>query len=217
MNSWNTFASSPILHILTTTLSLRVMVVKTRTYHFIFRDKMLHIFINLNFTIMPKFVNIVVSEEPRDKFFAESANASINGSSPFTHGIRCRVTGVDACQTQIDGVVTNDSPIKLVLRTNIGDISAPMLVRRKLDADGNHIVPAGTFNVAVMNWLTANPSASNEDFRNWILSTCENHELVVNRRDYAGIASDGRRYPASLVEFNIVEVPQETTPASTTA
>lgn len=170
---------------------------------------------------MSKFTNIVVTEATRvNQFFNESASVSLNGASPFVSGAILSVTGVAVCQTQIDGTTNDDSPLKLVITTTIGDINVPMLVRVKLDADGNHIVPSGTFNVAVRNWIANNPTASNRQFADWLVeqTTGANRNLVVNRRPYAGIARDGRRYPASLVEFNFVNsTPSETTPAPASA
>lgn len=168
---------------------------------------------------MSKFTNRQVTDQTRvTNFFSENASTTLNGSSPFVDGVTLSVTGVVACQTEIDGAIPNNSPIKLVITTTIGDISVPMLVRRRLDADGNHIVPSGTFNNAVTRWIAENPSATNQQFADWITAstTGANRRLIVRRRPYAGIASDGRRYPASLVEFNFVDSPSAPAPADST-
>lgn len=168
---------------------------------------------------MSKFTNRQVTDQTQvTNFFSENASTTLNGSSPFVDGVTLSVTGVVACQTEIDGAIPNNSPIKLVITTTIGDISVPMLVRRRLDADGNHIVPSGTFNNAVTRWIAENPSATNQQFADWITAstTGANRRLIVRRKPYAGIASDGRRYPASLVEFNFVDSPSAPAPAGST-
>lgn len=146
--------------------------------------------------------NVRVSDERTTEFRQQSISSLTQSSSPFIKDAVINLTGYYIAQTSFNGKIDNDSPFKLVFTTSVGDISFSMLLRNKIDVDGNDITPDGTFNDWVRQYIIDNPNETIENFAKTALEKATNG-LRVTRKVYTANGRFGN-YRTSIVGFNLI-------------
>lgn len=129
---------------------------------------------------------------------------TISERSRFLNGVQFTITGHTYKHPEIDGKVRTDisSP---VLISSIGDVFLSMLTRKHVSAGGEILSPDGTFNKIVEEILSTNLSKSDGEILGEIEKACKGKTLVVRREAFVRKTSDGRDFPASMVNIDFAE------------
>lgn len=129
---------------------------------------------------------------------------TISERSRFLNGVKFTITGHTYKHPEIDGKVRTDisSP---VLISSIGDVFLSMLTRKHVSVSGEILSPDGTFNKKVEEILTTNLAKSDGEILTAIEKSCKGKTLIVRRKAFVGKTSDGRDFPASMVNIDFAE------------
>lgn len=164
---------------------------------------------SVNLIKMPEFSNKIVADvNVRNSFLGSKAASYLNGNSPFVDGLVLSGLTIDVAQSAWDGAVVPDARPKLLFHTAQGiDFPMTMLTAKKLavDADGklSWVEPVGSFNAKVASLLASNANLTVNELASQLIAAAPNG-IRVKRTPYTGLAKDNRRYPAALVNFDIV-------------
>lgn len=139
-----------------------------------------------------------VSDAKKEK---ENKSFSISqGNSPFVNGVTFEVNGFGYKEAKTnDGKTTSPSPI---LETTIGDLFLTMIMRSKVNSDGEILEPDGTFNKFVKDTIAKNSNKNNGEILSAIVDECKNKKIKVNREYYSAKSSWGGIVAASIVKLN---------------
>lgn len=129
---------------------------------------------------------------------------TISERSRFLDKVKFSITGHTYKHPEIDGKVRTDisSP---VLASTIGDVFLSMLTRKHVSASGEILSPNGTFNKKVEEILSTTLSKSDGEILGEIEKACKGKTLVVRREAFVRKISDGRDFPASMVNIDFAE------------
>ena len=137
-----------------------------------------------------------MSLEFKNSRVVNADEAQWKGSSPWQEGVTFTVSGY--AYRALDGKESEQA--LPVLETSLGDLFISTLGKPKVDAEGNRIVPNGTFN---RDWLAIDKvGKTNKEVLTALVGLTQGKTLVCHRRDYVAADAKARRFPASFVEFD---------------
>lgn len=134
---------------------------------------------------------------------ANKSNSIKRGESPFQHGTIFTISGFTYEQAEIDGKVEKDAFLNPVLSTSVGSLFLSTVLRSRVTSNDEVLTPSGSFNNFVREQISSH--STNGEILQAIVDGCKGKQIRVERKPYAALTKDGRRYGASLVELNFVD------------
>lgn len=126
-------------------------------------------------------------------------------NSPFLDGVVLTISDFGFRVAEIDGKVAKDARVLPVLVTSVGDLFISMLIRSKVDKDGNILETSGDLNELVKSKIAELRGKTDGEILSAIVGECKGKKFVVKRQNFAALTKDGRQYPTSLININEVK------------
>lgn len=143
--------------------------------------------------------NRTVSEEIATKVASANASSLLPDSERFIAGMTLHITGYDIVQTEFDGKVRDNSPLRLVFHTTEGlDIPLTMLFKSSYDSDGNAVKPSGTFVEKVTELISGKTV---KEFAKAVIKLAKDGITII-RKPYRTIGNYGE-YTTTKIGFNL--------------